>query len=44
MNALLMNVTRPAPNPPGPERRHVAGLNRSDRVSRQHAGAPPPRM
>ena len=24
----------------GPERRHVAGLDHSDRVSRQHAGAP----
>jgi len=25
-----------------PERRHVAGLDRSERVSRHHAGAPAP--
>jgi len=29
---------------PNPERRHVAGLDPSDRVSRQHAGAPAPRV
>jgi len=31
------------PYPVGPERRHVAGLDHSNRISRQHAGPPAPR-
>ena len=38
MNSTLQPTS--ARNGDSPERRHVAGLGRSDRVSRQHAGAP----
>jgi hypothetical protein len=34
------NISRPARNGDSPERRHVASLARSHRVSRQHAGVP----
>jgi len=40
-SAAKPNTLQPVRSSDSPERRHVAGLDRSDRVSRQPAGAPP---